>query len=105
MWAWNTFVLNIDPGMRQLFKFIGAVSLVALSVQQNVDSYISSESPIAKAGVLANIGPTGSKSLGAAAGVVIASPSTTNPDYLFTWTRDSSLASRYSRVSYLMSAN
>ncbi len=25
------------------------------------------------------------------AGVVIASPSSTNPDYLFTWTRDSSL--------------
>ncbi len=25
------------------------------------------------------------------AGLVIASPSTTNPDYLFTWTRDSAL--------------
>ncbi|KIJ22346.1 glycoside hydrolase family 15 protein, partial [Sphaerobolus stellatus SS14] len=42
-------------------------------------------------GVLANIGPSGSKSQGAKAGIVIASPSQTNPDYFFTWTRDSSL--------------
>lgn len=45
-------------------------------------SYIASQSPISKAGILANIGPSGSKSSGAASGVVIASPSTTNPDYL-----------------------
>ncbi|CAL1712389.1 unnamed protein product [Somion occarium] len=51
----------------------------------------ASESPIAKAGVLANIGPNGAKSQGAKPGVVIASPSTSDPDYLFTWTRDSSL--------------
>ncbi|KAF8964433.1 glycoside hydrolase family 15 protein [Flammula alnicola] len=56
-----------------------------------VDSYVATESPIAKAGLLANIGPSGSKSSGAKAGLVIASPSTTNPDYLFTWTRDSAL--------------
>ncbi|OBZ68698.1 Glucoamylase [Grifola frondosa] len=57
----------------------------------SVDSYVSTESPIAKAGVLANIGSSGSKSSGAKSGIVIASPSTTNPDYLYTWTRDSSL--------------
>ncbi|KAF8176989.1 glucoamylase [Pholiota molesta] len=56
-----------------------------------VDTYVATESPIAKAGLLANIGPSGSKSSGAKAGLVIASPSTTNPDYLFTWTRDSAL--------------
>ncbi|KAF9483498.1 glycoside hydrolase family 15 protein [Pholiota conissans] len=56
-----------------------------------VDSYAATESPIAKAGLLANIGPSGSKSSGAKAGLVIASPSTTNPNYLFTWTRDSAL--------------
>ncbi|GBE83088.1 Glucoamylase [Sparassis crispa] len=57
----------------------------------SVSSYISTESPIAKAGVLANIGPDGSLSSGAYPGIVIASPSTENPDYLYTWTRDSSL--------------
>ncbi|KFZ23642.1 hypothetical protein V502_01878 [Pseudogymnoascus sp. VKM F-4520 (FW-2644)] len=56
-----------------------------------VDSFITSQRPIALAGVLSNIGPDGSKSSGAAAGIVISSPSTTNPDYLFTWTRDAAL--------------
>ena len=81
------------PSMR-LLSFLTTCSLVAVTLQQNVDSYITSESPIAKAGVLANIGPNGSKSSGAASGIVIASPSTTNPDYLFTWTRDSSLVGK-----------
>ncbi|KAG8856251.1 hypothetical protein FRB96_006563 [Tulasnella sp. 330] len=57
----------------------------------SVTAYIASQSPISKAGILANIGPSGAKSEGAASGVVIASPSTTNPDYLYTWIRDSSL--------------
>ncbi|KAJ7213877.1 glucoamylase [Mycena pura] len=74
--------------MRLLLLSAFCVSVLA---QTSVDSYIASESPIAKAGLLANIGPSGSKSEGAKAGVVIASPSETNPDYLFTWTRDSSL--------------
>ncbi|KAI8978782.1 glucoamylase [Trametes punicea] len=71
-------------------------SLVGLTVRafaqsSPVDAYIASESPIAKAGVLANIGPDGSKSHGAKPGVVVASPSTEDPNYLYTWTRDSSL--------------
>ncbi|KAF7312552.1 Glucoamylase [Mycena indigotica] len=57
----------------------------------SVDAYVATESPIAKAGLLANIGPNGAKSAGAKAGVVIASPSTVNPNYLYTWVRDSSL--------------
>ena len=75
-----------------------------------VDRYVATESPIAKAGLLANIGPAGSKSAGAKvcvvlylvevflrfptydqAGLVIASPSASDPNYLFTWTRDSAL--------------
>jgi len=77
--------------------------------QTPVESYIAKESPIAKSGLLANIGPDGSRSSGAKvrrllyppprlteiftsqAGVVIASPSTVDPDYLFTWIRDASL--------------
>ncbi|KAF8629839.1 hypothetical protein AX15_003205 [Amanita polypyramis BW_CC] len=63
----------------------------AWSQLSTVDAYYASESPIAKAGILANIGPSGSKSSGASAGIVIASPSTSNPNYLYTWTRDSAL--------------
>ncbi|KAL8942854.1 MAG: hypothetical protein Q9211_001217 [Gyalolechia sp. 1 TL-2023] len=57
----------------------------------SLDSFIATESPIALDGVLNNIGSTGSKAMGASTGLVIASPSKTNPDYFYTWTRDSAL--------------
>ncbi|KZT67263.1 carbohydrate-binding module family 20 protein [Daedalea quercina L-15889] len=76
--------------MRLSLSYVLGLAGVALA-QTNVSSYIATESPIAKAGVLANIGSSGSLSSGANPGIVIASPSTVNPDYLYTWTRDSSL--------------
>ncbi|KFY02052.1 hypothetical protein O988_02377 [Pseudogymnoascus sp. VKM F-3808] len=57
----------------------------------DVDSFIASESPIAYQGVLNNIGSAGAGASGASAGVVVASPSKTDPDYFYTWTRDSAL--------------
>ena len=36
-----------------------------LAQSSSVDTYVASESPIAKAGLLANIGPNGAKSSGA----------------------------------------
>ncbi|THV03026.1 glycoside hydrolase family 15 protein [Dendrothele bispora CBS 962.96] len=59
--------------------------------EMSVEDYIAFEYPIARAGVLANIGPNGKKVLGALPGVVVASPSTSEPDYFYTWTRDSAL--------------
>lgn len=56
----------------------------------SLDSFIASERKIALQGVLNNIGPDGSKASGAG-NYVIASPSKTNPDYFYTWTRDSAL--------------
>ncbi|KAJ7143544.1 glucoamylase, partial [Mycena crocata] len=74
------------------FLLLSAFSACAsVLAQTSVDTYIAAESPIAKRGMLANIGSSGSKSEGAKSGIVIASPSTSNPNYLFTWTRDSSL--------------
>ncbi|KAG9050524.1 hypothetical protein FS837_004708 [Tulasnella sp. UAMH 9824] len=64
-------------------------------LSSTVSSWVTTESPIAKAGLLANIGPDGAKDGGAKSGVVIASPSTSNPDYLYTWTRDSSLVYKW----------
>ncbi|KAI0042277.1 carbohydrate-binding module family 20 protein [Auriscalpium vulgare] len=77
----------------RVIQFTAALGFVGTVFSQSstVDSFIAAESPIAKAGLLANIGPSGSKSAGAKAGVVIASPSTVNPNYLYTWIRDSSL--------------
>ncbi|KAI4129332.1 MAG: hypothetical protein LQ338_002277 [Usnochroma carphineum] len=57
----------------------------------SLDSFIASESPIALQGVLNNIGGVGSEAVGVDPGLVIASPSRANPDYFYTWTRDSAL--------------
>ena len=91
-----------------LFVLLSCTSVFAQS-SSVVDAFIAKESPVAKAGLLANIGADGAKSSGAKvgydfygfskqkastvfqAGIVIASPSTSDPDYLFTWVRDSSL--------------
>ncbi|MCJ1313258.1 hypothetical protein MMC25_006935 [Agyrium rufum] len=56
-----------------------------------LSAYIAAQSPVALQGVLNNIGPSGSKAPGAAAGIVVASPSTSNPNYFYSWTRDSAL--------------
>jgi hypothetical protein len=52
---------------RMRVAFLSAVGFCAGVFAQTgvVDSYIARESPIAKAGVLANIGPNGSRSAGA----------------------------------------
>ena len=60
----------------------------------SLDSYISSETVIALDGALANIGGTNNSIVttgGALSGIVVASPSTVNPNYFYTWTRDSAL--------------
>ncbi|KAL9084744.1 MAG: hypothetical protein Q9165_007919 [Trypethelium subeluteriae] len=62
-----------------------------LKRRASVDSYITTEAPIALQGVLNNIGPSGVDAAGVKSGIVIASPSQNNPDYFYTWTRDSAL--------------
>ena len=57
----------------------------------SLTSWLASESPIALQGVLNNIGASGAKVPGASNGIVVASPSTNDPDYFFTWTRDAAL--------------
>ncbi|KAA8571614.1 hypothetical protein EYC84_001611 [Monilinia fructicola] len=62
-----------------------------LLVDVSVDSFIATESPIALRNLLCNIGSDGACVPGAASGTVIASPDKVNPDYFYTWTRDSAL--------------
>ncbi|KAF6229617.1 hypothetical protein HO173_011472 [Letharia columbiana] len=54
-------------------------------------NFIASEGPIALQGVLSNIGSGGALAPGVKSGLVVASPSKANPDYFYTWTRDSAL--------------
>ncbi|KAG4029361.1 hypothetical protein MFRU_016g01150 [Monilinia fructicola] len=60
-------------------------------LRRSVDSFIATESPIALRNLLCNIGSDGACVPGAASGTVIASPDKVNPDYFYTWTRDSAL--------------
>lgn len=48
--------------------------------QSSVDTFVTSQRSVSIQGVLANIGSDGSKAQGAAAGIVVASPSKSNPD-------------------------
>ena len=66
-------------------------ALLRIKANASLDDFITSEYPIALQGVLSNIGSTGSRVGGAAYGLVIASPSKANPNYFYTWTRDSAL--------------
>ena len=60
--------------------------------QNNLDEFVLEERSIALTGALANIGGRNSSfAAGASPGVVVASPSTLNPNYFYTWTRDSAL--------------
>ncbi|KAK0708998.1 Six-hairpin glycosidase-like protein [Lasiosphaeria miniovina] len=63
-------------------------------VKRSVDSFIQTETPIAWNALLCNIGTSGCAASGAASGAVVASPSKSNPDYWFTWSRDSALVFR-----------
>ncbi|KAK4192005.1 family 15 putative glycoside hydrolase [Podospora australis] len=70
-----------------------AQALPSLFQQPSVDSWIKTQLPLAWKGILCNIGPDGCnvKGQGVAPGLVIASPSRSDPDYFYTWTRDAAL--------------
>ncbi|KAK1245295.1 hypothetical protein MKX08_004924 [Trichoderma sp. CBMAI-0020] len=56
-----------------------------------VTDFINSETPIALNNLICNVGPDGCRAFGTSIGAVVASPSTTDPDYFYMWTRDSAL--------------
>ncbi|TWU78582.1 hypothetical protein ED733_004072 [Metarhizium rileyi] len=69
----------------------GVGALRHYSCRDDLNTFITKQSNISLHGVLANIGPDGSRAHGAAAGAVVASPSKSDPDYWYTWSRDSAL--------------
>ncbi|KAJ6780421.1 hypothetical protein PWT90_02308 [Aphanocladium album] len=73
-------------------KVLGLPGTSAAQLQRrSVDSFVSSEAPVALQKLLCNIGSDGCEAQSAAPGAVVASPSTSNPNYWYTWTRDSAL--------------
>ena len=95
--GWTTFLCTVEEALSMRFALISTLGLCASVLGQDaqrgsiVDDYVRKEGGVAKVGLLANIGPSGSKSAGAKPGIVVASPSTVDPNYLFTWIRDASL--------------
>ncbi|OJJ32607.1 hypothetical protein ASPWEDRAFT_52801 [Aspergillus wentii DTO 134E9] len=59
--------------------------------RQDLETFIENERSVAQQGILNNIGPDGKLVKGAAAGIVVASPSKVDPNYFYTWTRDAAL--------------
>ncbi|KAJ3747498.1 glycoside hydrolase family 15 protein [Lentinula detonsa] len=74
-------------------------------LSSSANDYIQREGPLARTGLLANIGPKGSQASGAKPGIVVASPSTSNPDYLYSWTRDSALVFKTIVDHYISSSH
>jgi glucoamylase len=70
------------------------------STVSSTSKYLTKEDPIAAQRILDNIGPN----LGAKAGIVVASPSTEDPNYFYTWTRDGALTMK-SLVERLIAEN
>jgi hypothetical protein len=75
--------------LTHIFRALSAACLLesALSTplehtkrQASIDDFIQSQVTVSINGVLANIGPDGTKAPGASAGIVIASPSRSDPD-------------------------
>ncbi|KAL4867826.1 hypothetical protein BDV12DRAFT_186379 [Aspergillus spectabilis] len=60
----------------------------------DLDSWLANEATVARTAILNMIGGDGDWVEGATPGVLIASPSRSDPDYFFTWTRDSGLVVR-----------
>ncbi|KAL4878216.1 Six-hairpin glycosidase-like protein [Aspergillus karnatakaensis] len=59
-----------------------------------LDSWLASEVTVAHNAIIDMIGENGEWAEGATPGVLVASPSRADPDYFFTWTRDSGLVMR-----------
>ncbi len=58
----------------------GALGAPHVPRQTSLDAWLTAQEPIALKGVLANIGSGGSKASGAADGIIVASPSKSDPD-------------------------
>ncbi|KAL5612956.1 hypothetical protein BROUX41_003966 [Berkeleyomyces rouxiae] len=69
----------------------GALAKPVNHKRADIDSFITTGRPIALSKLLCNIGSSGCSAQGASAGIVVASPSKSNPDYWYTWTRDAAL--------------
>ncbi|KAL0933072.1 glucoamylase [Colletotrichum truncatum] len=77
--------------MALLSALLGLACLATNVVATDLDDFIVRQRDFSLQSTRNNIGPKGSMVEGAGPGIVIASPSKTDPDYFYTWTRDAAL--------------
>ncbi|CAI7572911.1 hypothetical protein N7533_011445 [Penicillium manginii] len=70
---------------------LAAPQMLAPRATGSLDTWLASETTVARTGILDNIGSGGAYAATVKSGIVLASPSTDSPDYYYTWTRDSAL--------------
>lgn len=78
-----SLLLASTLAVQPIFAIPGTVAHDSDIRKRSVDTFLASESPIALTNLLCNIGSTGACVTGAASGLVMASPSQTNPDCRF----------------------
>ncbi|KAF2732476.1 beta-glucosidase [Polyplosphaeria fusca] len=84
--------LEVISSFSSLIAIVSAVpASLPITKRAALDDFIAGQTSIAANGVLANIGSMGARSYGASKGLTLASPSKSDPDYFYTWTRDSAL--------------
>ncbi|KAL3471218.1 Six-hairpin glycosidase-like protein [Aspergillus californicus] len=87
---------TFEDGLRMMIDWRGNINHVLNGEPRplhpsDLDSWLSNEATVARTAILNVIGDDGKWADGATPGVLVASPSRSDPDYFFTWTRDSSL--------------
>jgi hypothetical protein len=73
LWAWSSYLSVVQA-------VVVPNPLLQVLASESLDSYLTTEAPIALQGVLDNIGLSGQNVPGASAGIVVASPSQSDPN-------------------------
>jgi glucoamylase len=84
-------ILKLILTVSSLFNVALSVPTTPVIKRAALDDFVARQSTVSLNRLLANIGSSGAKAFGASSGATIASPSRSNPDYFYTWTRDSAL--------------
>ncbi|KAK6504337.1 hypothetical protein TWF506_002540 [Arthrobotrys conoides] len=88
-----------DPGNNVNYQINSAQTLDSFAANSGLDAWLDTEASFAQSALLRNIGSSNNTIV--SPGVIIASPSTSNPNYFFQWTRDGSIVMEHIVSEYL----
>ncbi|KAF3288613.1 hypothetical protein TWF970_005676 [Orbilia oligospora] len=89
-----------DPGNNNNYQISSSPQGVdTFATNSGLDAWLDTEASFAQAALLRNIGSSNNTIVGP--GVIIASPSTSNPNYFYQWTRDGSIVMEHIVSEYL----